>query len=138
MAKSQRPVVMDKLSSSDVGQTPQIAQVSGWALSSLFNRHNLEINVGLIELLNCIQLGKSVVNGFGTIESSHMCVDSHGLNFTISRGDHTPLCLVTTCNNGVLIGGVFMHLSIFFPRPICRYKVNLTYLFNTLYLFVII
>ena len=32
----------------------------------------------------------------------------------MSRGDHAPLCFVTTCNNGVFNGGVlFMHLSIF-------------------------
>jgi hypothetical protein len=32
-----------------------------------------------------------------------------------SRGGHIPLCFVTTCDNGVFSGGVFMHLSIFFP-----------------------
>jgi hypothetical protein len=44
----------------------------------------------------------------------------------ISRGGHIPLCFVTTCDNGVFSGGVFMHLSIF-PPPICRYKATLTY-----------
>jgi len=32
-----------------------------------------------------------------------------------TRGDHIPLCFVTTCDNGVFSGGVFMHLSIYFP-----------------------
>ena len=33
-----------------------------------------------------------------------------------ARGDHTPLHFVTTCDNGVFNGGgLFMHLSIFFP-----------------------
>ena len=31
------------------------------------------------------------------------------------QGDHTPLDFVTTCDNGVFNGGIFMHLSIFFP-----------------------
>ena len=30
-------------------------------------------------------------------------------------GSLHPLCIVTTCNNGVLNGGIFMHLSIFLP-----------------------
>ena len=30
------------------------------------------------------------------------------------QGDHTPLRFVTTCNNGVFNGGIFMHLSILF------------------------
>jgi hypothetical protein len=32
----------------------------------------------------------------------------------VPRGDHTPLGFVTTCDNGVFNGGVFMHLSIIF------------------------
>ena len=32
-----------------------------------------------------------------------------------ARGGHTPLCFVTTCDNGVFNGGVFMHFSINFP-----------------------
>ena len=30
-------------------------------------------------------------------------------------GGHTPLCFVTTCNNGVFNKGLFMHFSINFP-----------------------
>ena len=33
----------------------------------------------------------------------------------VARGGHTPLCFVTTCDNGVFNGGVFMHFSINFP-----------------------
>ena len=32
-----------------------------------------------------------------------------------SRGPHTPLRFVTTCDNEVFDGGIFMHLSTFFP-----------------------
>jgi hypothetical protein len=32
-----------------------------------------------------------------------------------ARGDHTPLGFVTTCDNGVFNGGIFMHLSKIFP-----------------------
>ena len=38
-----------------------------------------------------------------------------GVVYTMARGGHTPLCFVTTCDNGVFNGGVFMHFSIFFP-----------------------
>ena len=30
-------------------------------------------------------------------------------------GGHTPLCFLTTCDNGVISGGVLMHFSINFP-----------------------
>jgi hypothetical protein len=36
------------------------------------------------------------------------------MDWTVPRGGHIPLCFVTTCDNGVFSGGVFMHLSIFF------------------------
>ena len=38
-----------------------------------------------------------------------------GIVVAHSQGDHTPLHFVTTCDNGVFNGGVFMHLSIFSP-----------------------
>ena len=43
------------------------------------------------------------------------------------QGDHTPLRFVTTCDNGVFNGGIFMHLSMFFSLPICRQKATLMY-----------
>ena len=33
----------------------------------------------------------------------------------LSLGGSHPLDFVTTCDNGVINGGLFMHLSIFFP-----------------------
>jgi hypothetical protein len=36
-------------------------------------------------------------------------------DWELHRGGHTSLCFVTTCDNGVFNGGIFMHLSIFFP-----------------------
>ena len=30
---------------------------------------------------------------------------------SLARGDHTPLHFVTTCDNGIFNGGIFMHLS---------------------------
>ena len=43
---------------------------------------------------------------------------SHYCNFLLTlltRDDHTSLRFVTTCDTGVFNGGLFMHLSIFFP-----------------------
>ena len=47
--------------------------------------------------------------------------------YLVSRGDHTPLMFLILCYNGVFNGGVFMHLSINFSRPICRCKATSTY-----------
>jgi hypothetical protein len=42
-------------------------------------------------------------------------------------GGHTPLCFVTTCDNGVLNGGGIYALLNKFSRLICIYKATLTY-----------
>jgi hypothetical protein len=44
------------------------------------------------------------------------------LTLAAARGGHIPLCFVTTCDNGVFSGGVFMHLSIFFPALFVNIK----------------
>ena len=54
-----------------------------------------------------------------------------------AQGDHTALCFVTTCNNGVFTGGIFMHLSVSFPSLLVNKKLSWQF-FNTLYSFVIL
>jgi hypothetical protein len=81
--------------------------------------HRFHVNV-----LSCI--GKE--RKMGVLQTILLCVQifmQSGLRewqvHSYTRGSH-PLCFVTTCNNGVFNGGVFMHFSIFFLALIVDIK----------------
>jgi hypothetical protein len=66
----------------------------------------------IIALLHTVLISHTKCQPQDQVECTPTLICAIGLR---PRGGHIPLCFVTTCDNGVFSGGVFMHLLIFFP-----------------------